>query len=216
MIDCDYFWMKGYRIVEYKNSKYGVCRYANKNGTDKLFVIDTADLDLVLEKWDSWCVIDGHIGFTDVVDRSVHRYYLHDMILKKQTGFNVHHINNTARDLRTANLTLKSTLKPKKRHIYLPPNSGISVKDIPQDVYYCEPRGGQGEMFIIDIKDGDKRKIWKSSSGDASLKDKLAEIKTKLAEITNNGIDPDKLVKQFNGIITESGYKCAKKNLVKR
>lgn len=231
--------MEDYRLVEYKNDNYYVCRHKNKNGINKLFIVDAEDFDKVLEKEHLWYFVNGHIGYSEIVNKIKHQCFLHDVIMDKPASkmkghkYAVEHINKNPYDMRKDNLLLTKKDLAKKNNrkcIGLPKDCGIKMKDIPKCVYYCAPRDGHGEMFIIELKINNDKKIWNSSSDEnICLKDKLIEIKEKLSDISNdypeifasnsiildNANEKIRLMKQFNNIIKKSKYKCATSNLMK-
>ena len=233
--------MKDYELVEYKGNKYYVCRYVKKNGISKLFIVDEDDMDKVLEQEHSWLLINGHIGYSEMINRFTYQHYLHNIIMDKPPNeakgqkYIINFIDKNVHDIRKDNLLLATqnsnyaNRKSRKRKCELPEDCGIKMKDIPRCVFYCKPQSGHGELFVIEFKKDGEKHVWKSSSAkNVSLKDKLIEIKEKLLDISvaypellndkciqNHTHEQIRLTKQFNSIIKLSGYECIKSNLMK-
>lgn len=228
--------MRDYEVVPYKNKKYCVCRYKKRDGTNRLYVIDSNQLYNMLDESETWYEINGQIGCTKMVNGKSKCCYLHNLILpKRHRCHKIRHINGCKHDLRRCNLQTVDMSQineyaQRDRKCKLPVTSGIKNEEIPKCVYYCKPQSGHGEMFIIEFKKDGKKYIWKSSSSrDVSLSDKLIEIKKKLIDISaqfpelmkdKNVLEniSDKqvlLMEDFNNIIKSSNYRYTKDDLIK-
>jgi hypothetical protein len=237
-----YVEMKDYQLVKYKNKKFCVCRYSQRDDTNKLFVIDAESLNPMLKINRSWYKVNGHIGYAKKINGKIFYNYLHDLITKRKNSgsktskYKICHINDNIHDIRKVNLkiTNQNEINQSKRktdkQCKLPLNSRIKSSDIPKCVHYCGPQSGHGEMFVIEISNNGKKYVWKSSSSkNILLSDKLIEIKKKLLDIykqhpnlienkrilENYNDKQISLMKDFNNIINLSTYKNKRDNLIK-
>lgn len=233
-----------YRQVTFKNKEYCVCKIEYK-GKDILFVIDSSDIDKVLEY--SWHIASIHyIGTSSYEEDKI--LYLHNFVMNKLT-FNgkgqkssVDHINRIGTDDRKENLRVITQSKQnenqgrRSRKMKLPSGSNITTNDIPKNVEYRKPakRGNRicGDLFTVHIKNIENMDDirWSSiASKDVSLKFKLEHTKKylrylrdkhpKMFASRNIGSRHSReciaSMKDYNEILRLSEYDCVKDNLVR-
>ncbi len=207
-----------------------------------MFVIDAEDLEKIIDQNDSWYEVNGYIGYTEMINRKVTQYYLHNAIMDKPVGggkgqkYTFDHISRIKTDNRKVNLRLATQTMQNEnrvcaeRNCDLPKDCGININDIPKCVYYSKPRDKHGARFILELHTDGKRLMWSStSSKEVSLKDKLIEIKKIILDINEN--TPEvlenkniienftdqqiKLMKDYNCILKLSEYDCVDQCLLK-
>jgi hypothetical protein len=187
--------------IEYKGKHYTVC-LTHYNDDHILFVIDSDDKDKIINIAWHFKPIGGYIAHTYYTqdENAKKELYLHNVIMNKLTfegkgqQQTVDHINRIGRDNRKCNLRMAESQsaqnfnqKRRERTTELPEDSGLTVDDMPKNVYYAKPNGPHGEYFYIEIKGvqelGD-RFLWKSTkSNKISLKIKLQETIDKIKEL---------------------------------
>lgn len=223
--------MKGYRKVVFKNKTYYVCRYKYRNES-RLFIVDKKGYIRMKALNKSWYLHSNYVGTTDDV-------YLHNVVMEKEKGggkgqkHTVDHISRNTHDNREVNLRIISQTEQnenqdkKERTTTLPKNCGVKVDEIPKGVWFDKDR----ERFIIELKKNSESVLIEKQSGskEISMKAKLERVKKRLIDIhdehpeivetkhllENYSEEAIKLMKEFNKIITLSGYKCSKNNLMK-
>ena len=218
--------------IRYKNNAYAVMDLQYKD-LHLPIVTDWDDFQKLKDMKKSWkCNKYGFISCSHTLNDSTKEIFLHELVMAmKQNDAGrislnkpVIHINRIGLDNRRANLIydtpnkdLNKNLKKKKRTIKLPPNSGISVEEIPTYVWYMKPNGSHGERFMVEIGD----LSWKTtSSKKLSLRYKLEEAKLFLRQLkkeraelfedysmngdyTKDGLD---LIDSYYTIIQRAGY----------
>ena len=155
------------------------------------FVFDAADLSGV--KLHKWHLASGtYIATSIKVDISgvekKRELYLHSFLMKPGMGETVQHISKNGMDNRRQNLRLVEDSAAaaghakKKRSVELPALCGIRPEEIPKHIWYVQANGYHRDRFAIEFKT--EGILWKStSSKDISLKEKLDQAMTKLAEL---------------------------------
>jgi len=236
--------MTDHVVVTHKGSEYCVFYGKTRTKEEYLFVIDAEDFDKQ-DADHPWHLLNKYVGYTfpgKNNNRASSSEYLHNVIMDKESGggkgqrMTVDHISRVKTDNRKANLRVISQTeqnenqKDRERGGNLPEGCGISKKDIPKCVYYVAPQSGHDELFQLELRRNGKRMVLKSSSSvDYSLEDKLIEIKKKILDaaeaypeffqdksIIHNYTEKQiQLMKEYNKIISLSGYKCANKCLIK-
>lgn len=181
-----------YRFVTHTGKEYCVGKILH-NGNPVEFVFDKDDFEKVEKR--AWHVSSGkYIGSTFYLDGGVKlELYLHNLVMNRM-AFNgkgqresVDHINRNGLDNRKENLRIVSQSQQninqprKKRDVVLPADCGILPEEIPKHIWYVRPQGQHGDRFAIEFKT--EGLCWKTtSSKKVSLREKLKEAKTKLAE----------------------------------
>ena len=235
--------MVKYRIVEYKGANYCVFCYVKKDGTERLFITDEDDLQIVLSAKNEWHELNGYVGYSTRTISGRLMYYLHELIMNKANNGDdskkqiIDYITGITHDNRKDNLQLitqsmqNENQQNRKKTCVFPKNCGFTVDDIPKCCYYYGPTSdGHGEKFEIELRHNGETYKWDTSSAnDISLVDKLAEcikilisINTEYPELLENKniIEnySDKqlqLMRDFNNIIQLSAYVCVNDNLLK-
>lgn len=139
------------KLVEYDGNEYYVCKYIH-NGNEKLFVIDSEDLDKLETGKDgnykSWHNMNGYVGRNKMVNREVSTYYLHNTVMNKNPGggkgqkFTYDHINRNPRDNRKKNLReatqtqQNENQRSRDRKAELPVDCAVLIEDLPKCVYF--------------------------------------------------------------------------------
>ena len=185
--------------IEYKDKKYTVCCCPYLD-THILYIIDCDDRDKIINYPFHYMSDGGYLSHSMTYDGVQKQLYLHNIIMNKLTfegkgqQQTVDHINRIGRDNRKCNLRMAESQsaqnfnqKRRERTTELPEDSGLSVDDMPKNVYYAKPNGPHGEYFYIEIRGvqelGD-RFLWKSTkSNKVSLKIKLQETIDKMMEL---------------------------------
>ena len=100
----------------------------------------------------------------------------------------VQHISKNGLDNRRDNLRVVDDSMAaighakKKRNVELPALCGIRLEEIPKHIWYVQANGYHRDRFAIEFKT--EGILWKStSSKDVSLKEKLEQATSKLAEL---------------------------------
>ncbi|QKF93922.1 putative endonuclease [Fadolivirus algeromassiliense] len=222
-----------YKIVNYNNKLYIVCKKNYKNNY-KLFVVDDEFKEKIIYK--NWFYIaNGYIAHQKDDKKFV---YLHKLIMdvseNKNVNKSIDHINriptdNRKENLRSINQTEQNINQGKKiRKSALPQSCNINVDDLPRGVWYRKKHKKYAEHFVFEIK-GVLNIYWESCKDKTlSLKFKLEQTKKyiryliekypelKKYAIENNYTDEAiNLIKSYNEILKLSGYECAKNNFIK-
>ena len=236
--------------VTYKGKQYCVVEFKktyNKGSADektfnKLFVVNKEDFDEIMRKSDNWYQVSNYIGFVKINKTTnknkaiyLHEFLMRDEISNTQNATTVDHINRNPMDNRRVNLRLASQTeqnfnqKKRNRTIVLPENCGIKKDDIPTGIWYCHATEKKGDLFVIEIKENNRKIVYKksTSSRKISLKAKYYEVLLRMHDLVNSnpkifnnkvlysGV-PDEIlqsVEDFNRIIKKSGFEHRHENI---
>ncbi len=137
--------------VEHNGYNYTVC-YVLNNNTPVLFVIDTEEKEKVI------CNTVGvYNGYPRLTSNTTE--FIHQLVMGKPPSdkYSVDHLNRIRRDDRRCNLKFKNSSEQiqnqfiKKRTSELPEDCGITLDDIPKNIFYKNEKD-RGERFEIRIK----------------------------------------------------------------
>lgn len=204
--------------VRYKDSDYIVGKI-QFNDSYIYCVNDASQLDKLKEQ--NWHVVTGaYIGCYKMHDGKRKTLYLHNHIMDRD-GFQgkgqdttIDHINGMGFDNRSVNLREVSqsfqnfNTKQRTRTAKLP--EGLSISELPRNIWYIPASGGHGERFAVEFKGIPSvgeicRKT--TSSKHVSLQDKLNEA----IEIKKEILETHPILKQYlrdseNAIILKQEY----------
>ncbi|AKI80157.1 hypothetical protein QJ850_gp542 [Acanthamoeba polyphaga mimivirus] len=227
-----------YQFVTYNKKNYYVFRYVKTQESEKLFIIDEDDFDIIMSTGLSFYGIHSFIGHNITINDEQYTAYLHDYIVRDgDISSLVYHINHNTHDNRKVNLIsvpkdeIESYQPKYHRTIKLPKKCGINENQIPKFVNYISKTKKHSDKFVfkMNIIGRDKPLIYQSSeSKDISTFDKYVQIVEIILKLNNQypeyfinkGILENysdnslQLMKEYNEIISLTSYDCVKKNIM--